>query len=88
MATLYQRLLPKYQDKLKSYKDEYPSSIEGVEKALKATSYYGDLTISQLASLHSFCDIDIIHVSCFDFRFGDHLLITTEKLELATQTQD
>lgn len=87
MATLYQRLLPKYQDTLESYRDEYPSSIEGIINTLKSTSYYGDLTLSQLSSLHTFSDIDLIHVSSFDFRFGDHLLIPTEQLELK-QTQE
>ena len=75
MKTLYDRLRPKLLVNLNSNAPEYADSVVRVTKLLIDNKFYSDLTIGEVESIMTFCDVDMCYVSLFMYRFGDHLFI-------------
>ena len=73
MKTLLQQIKPKYIECIKS--SDYTYTSEKILAKLKSTSFYGDLTISELRDIWDMCGIDSVKVAAWDMRFGDNILI-------------
>jgi hypothetical protein len=73
MKTLYERLKPELLINLNKNTEEYSDSVVRVTKILQNNSFYSDLTISEVDSINTFCEVDLCYVTLFMFRFGKHL---------------
>ena len=75
MKTLYDRLQPKLLVNLNSNEPQYADSVARVTKLLIDNKYYSDLTIGEVESIMTFCEVDNCYVSVFMYRFGEHLFV-------------
>jgi hypothetical protein len=75
MKTLYDRLQPKLLVNLNSNAPEYADSVARVTKLLIDNKFYSDLTIGEVESITTFCEVDTCYVSVFMYRFGEHLFV-------------
>lgn len=75
--TLYQRLKPEVKDALLSNMVDYEGTITSIIEKLSNETFYSNLTISDISSLYTFSDIELIKVSAWDFKYGDNILIPT-----------
>ena len=78
MKTLYERLKPEVKQQLELSRVNYETSINIIYDALKNNTWYSDLTLDQVSSIHTFSGIEIIKVSVWDFKYGDNILITEQ----------
>jgi intein/homing endonuclease len=77
--TVYERLKPEIKEALHSSKnDEYKASIDSIVEALSNTTFYSDLKISDVSSLYTFSNLELIKVSAWDFKYGDNILISKD----------
>ena len=76
--TLYQRLKPEVKEALLSNMVEYESTITGIIELLSNETFYSNLKISDISSLYTFSDIELIKVSAWDFKYGDNILISKD----------
>ena len=77
--TLYQRLKPEIKEALHSSEnDKYKSSIDSIVEAFSSTTFYSDLKISDVSSLYTFSNIELLRVSAWDFKYGDNILISKD----------
>ena len=74
--TLYQRLKPEVKDALLSNMVDYEGTITSIIEKLSNETFYSNLTISDISSLYTFSDIELIKVSAWDFKYGDNILIS------------
>ena len=75
MKTLYDRLQPELLINLNSNEPQYADSVARVTKLLIDNKYYSDLTISEVESITTFCEVNMSYVSMFMYRFGEHLFV-------------
>ena len=75
MKTLYDRLQPKLLVNLNSNEPQYADSVARVTKLLIDNKYYSDLTIGEVESITTFCEVNTSYVSMFMYRFGEHLFV-------------
>lgn len=76
--TLYQRLKPEIKEALHSSEnDKYKASIDNIVEAFSNTTFYSDLKISDVSSLYTFSNLELLKVSAWDFKYGDNILIPT-----------
>ena len=73
--TIYERLKPEVKEALLKNRQEYKTSVDYIIEKLNSTTFYSDLTISDVSSLHTFSNIELIKVSAWDFKYGDNILI-------------
>jgi len=73
MNTLLQKIKPKYIKKIKS--SDYSFTSSRLLAKLESSTFYGDLTISELSDIYEVCNIDKLRVSAWDMRFGNNILI-------------
>jgi hypothetical protein len=73
MKTLYDRLQPELLINLNSNEPQYADSVARVTKLLIDNKYYSDLTIGEVESITTFCEVNMSYVSMFMYRFGEHL---------------
>ena len=78
--TLYQRLKPEVKDALLSNMVDYEGTITSIIEKLSNETFYSNLTISDISSLYTFSDIELIKVSAWDFKYGDNILISKDCL--------
>ncbi len=77
--TLYQRLKPEIKEALHSSEnDKYKASIDNIVEAFSNTTFYSDLKISDVSSLYTFSNLELLKVSAWDFKYGDNILIPTD----------
>ena len=76
--TLYQRLKPEVKDALLSNMVDYEGTITSIIEKLSNETSYSNLTISDISSLYTFSDIELIKVSAWDFKYGDNILISKD----------
>ena len=77
--TLYQRLKPEIKEALHSSEnDKYKSSIDSIVEKLSSTYFYSDLKISDISSLYTFSNLELIRVTAWDFKYGDNILISKD----------
>jgi len=75
MKTLYDRLQPELLVNLNSNASEYADSVARVTKLLIDNKFYSDLTIGEVESISTFCEVNMSYVSMFMYRFGEHLFV-------------
>ncbi len=75
MKTLYDRLQPELLINLNSNEPQYADSVARVTKLLIDNKYYSDLTIGEVESITTFCEVNMSYVSMFMYRFGEHLFV-------------
>jgi hypothetical protein len=75
MKTLYDRLQPKLLVNLNSNATEYADSVARVTKLLINNDFYSELTMGEVESIMTFCEVDTSYVSTFMYRFGEHLFV-------------
>jgi len=73
MKTLLQQIKPNYVKAIES--SDYTYSASRILAKLESTSFYGDLTISEIRDIYDMCSIESVRVSAWDIRFGDNILI-------------
>jgi intein/homing endonuclease len=77
--TIYDRLKPEIKEALHSSEnDKYKASIDNIVEALSSTPFYSDLKISDVSSLYTFSNLELIKVSAWDFKYGDNILISKD----------
>jgi len=76
--TLYQRLKPEVKEVLLSNMVEYESTITSIIEKLSNETFYSNLKISDISSLYTFSDIELIRVTAWDFKYGDNILISKD----------
>ena len=75
MKTLYDRLKPELLVNLNSNEPEYADSVARVTKLLIDNKFYSDLTIGEVESITTFCEVNMSYVSMFMYRFGEQLFV-------------
>ena len=75
MKTLYDRLQPKLLVNLNSNAPEYADSVARVTKILIDNKFYSDLTMGEVESIMTFCEVEMSYVSVFMYRFGEQLFV-------------
>ena len=75
MQTLYDQLKPELLINLENNTAEYSESVTRIKKILKSNSFYSELTMGEVESIGTFCEVDTAYVSMFMYRFGEHLFI-------------
>lgn len=76
--TIYERLKPEVKEALISNMAEYESTITDIIELLSNETFYSNLRISDISSLYTFSDIELIKVSAWDFKYGDNILISKD----------
>ncbi len=77
--TIYERLKPEIKEALHSPKnDKYKSCVDSIVETLSSTTFYSDLKISDISSLYTFTNLELIRVSAWDFKYGDNILISKD----------
>jgi hypothetical protein len=76
--TLFERLKPEVKEALLSNMAEYEASITDIIELLSNETFYSNLRISDISSLYTFSDIELIKVSAWDFKYGDNILISKD----------
>ena len=77
--TVYERLKPEIKEALHSPKnDKYKASIDYIVETFSSTTFYSDLKISDISSLYTFSNLELIKVSAWDFKYGDNILISKD----------
>jgi intein/homing endonuclease len=77
--TIYERLKPEIKEALHSSEnDKYKGSIDYIVETFSNTTFYSDLRISDVSSLYTFSNLEIMRVTAWDFKYGDNILISKE----------
>ena len=77
--TIYERLKPEIKEALHSSEnDKYKASIDHIVETLSSTIFYSDLKISDVSSLYTFSNLELMRVSAWDFKYGDNILISKD----------
>jgi hypothetical protein len=76
--TLYERLKPEIKEALISNMVNYERTVTDIIEMLGNETFYSNLKISDISSLYTFSDIELIKVSAWDFKYGDNILISKD----------
>ena len=76
--TLYERLKPEIKEALISNMVNYERTVTDIIAMLGNETFYSNLKISDISSLYTFSDIELIKVSAWDFKYGDNILISKD----------
>lgn len=76
--TIYERLKPEVKEALLSNMVNYENTITDIIELLSNETFYSNLRISDISSLYTFSDIQLIKVSAWDFKYGDNILISKD----------
>tara|TARA_R100001224_G_scaffold15390_1_gene7636 strand:+ start:644 stop:892 length:249 start_codon:yes stop_codon:yes gene_type:complete len=76
--TLFERLKPEVKEALLSNMAEYEGSITYIIELLSNETFYSNLKISDICSLYTFSDIELLRVTAWDFKYGDNILISKD----------
>ena len=76
--TIYQRLKPEVKEALLSNMAEYEDTVTSIIKKLSNETFYSNLKISDISSLYTFSDIELLRVTAWDFKYGDNILISKD----------
>jgi len=77
--TVYERLKPEIKEALHSSENEkYKAVIDSIVETLSSTTFYSDLSISDISSLYTFTHLELIKTSVWDFKYGDNILISKD----------
>ena len=75
---IYERLKPEVQEALLSNMAEYEDTVTSIIEKLSNETFYSNLKISDISSLYTFSDIELLRVTAWDFKYGDNILISKD----------
>ena len=81
ILTLLQRLKPEVLEQLEISNTKYRSSVDDVKKALQSKYRYNELTMSEISSLYTWANLELLKTSIWDLKFGDNLFIEAQYSE-------
>jgi hypothetical protein len=76
--TIYERLKPEVKQALLSNTIKYEGSVLSIIKTLNNEYIYSNLKISDISTLYTFSDIELVKVTAWDFKYGDNILISKD----------
>jgi hypothetical protein len=76
--SIYERLKPEVKEALLANTANYEGSVLSVIKTLSNEYFYSNLKISDISTLYTFSDIELIKVTAWDFKYGDNILISKD----------
>ena len=77
--TIYERLKPEIKEALHSSEnDKYKASIDSIVEAFSSTTFYSDLKISDVSSVYTLSNLELMRISAWDVKYGDHILISKD----------
>ena len=76
--TIYERLKPEVKEALLSNMAEYEHTVTDIIEKLSNETFYSNLKISDISSLYTFSDIELLRVTAWDFKYGDNILISKD----------
>tara|TARA_R110002020_G_scaffold25132_1_gene81889 strand:+ start:267 stop:515 length:249 start_codon:yes stop_codon:yes gene_type:complete len=76
--TIYERLKPEVKEALLANTVNYESSVLSVIETLSNEYFYSNLKISDISTLYTFSDIELLKVTAWDFKYGDNILISKD----------
>jgi hypothetical protein len=76
--SIYERLKPEVKEALLANTVNYESSVTSIVELLSNEYFYSNLKISDISSLYTFSDIELIRVTAWDFKYGDNILISKD----------
>ena len=76
--TIYERLKPEVKEALLANTANYEGSVLSVIETLSNKYFYSNLKISDISTLYTFSDIELIKVTAWDFKYGDNILISKD----------
>lgn len=76
--SIYERLKPEVKEALLANTVNYESSVTSIVELLSNEYFYSNLKISDISSLYTFSDIELIKVTAWDFKYGDNILISKD----------
>jgi hypothetical protein len=76
--SIYERLKPEVKEALLANTVNYESSVTSIIELLSNEYFYSNLKISDISSLYTFSDIELIRVTAWDFKYGDNILISKD----------
>jgi hypothetical protein len=76
--TIYERLKPEVKEALLANTANYEGSVLSVIETLSNEYFYSNLKISDISTLYTFSDIELIKVTAWDFKYGDNILISKD----------
>ena len=76
--TIYERLKPEVKEALLANTANYESSVISVVETLSNEYFYSNLKISDISTLYTFSDIELVKVTAWDFKYGDNILISKD----------
>jgi hypothetical protein len=76
--SIYERLKPEVKEALLANTVNYESSVTSIIELLSNEYFYSNLKISDISSLYTFSDIELIKVSAWDFKYGDNILTSKD----------
>jgi len=76
--TIYERLKPEIKEALLANTVNYESSVLSVIETLSNEYLYSNLKISDISTLYTFSNLELIRVTAWDFKYGDNILITKD----------
>ncbi len=76
--TIYERLKPEIKEALLANTVNYEGSVLSIIETLSNETFYSNLKISDISSLYTFSDIELLRVTAWDFKYGDNILITKD----------
>ena len=76
--TIYERLKPEVKEALLANTANYESSVLSIIETLSNEYFYSNLKISDISTLYTFSDIELLKVTAWDFKYGDNILTTKD----------
>ncbi len=76
--TIYERLKPEVKEALLANTANYEDSVLSVIETLSNEYFYSNLKISDISTLYTFSDIELLKVTAWDFKYGDNILISKD----------
>ena len=77
--TIYERLKPEIKEALHApSNDKYSACVDSIVEALSSTTFYSELKISDISSLYTFTNLELIRITAWDFKYGDNILISKD----------
>jgi hypothetical protein len=76
--SIYERLKPEVKEALLANTANYEGSVLSVIETLSNEYFYSNLKISDISTLYTFSDIELIKVTAWDFKYGDNILISKD----------
>jgi hypothetical protein len=74
MKNLLERLKPEVKLALESNKYRYSTSVDRILAKLSSEYFYNDLSLSDIGSIYTFANIDLVKTSVWDLKYGDNIL--------------